>query len=1093
MGLNRNNLLWTFFAGTLGVLINCLPVRLSEDVVFVFGPVFSIASAILLGPVGGALAAALMAFHLLLTASIPCVSIVMFLEAISIGFQVRRGRVPIIAALRFWGMGGIPLLLLLKFCWPMSGAPGNWEFYVLIALNGVMNVVLAELLLQIPILNRRLSVRSSRRPLRVQLLAGFILAAVVPMMLMSVFDGYLYSKKRQTWAKDRLFEQARSISDGIDATLLKHLQAIEYLGLELGREKFLQKDTALFLQRWNASYPEFISLLMADEKGKVLALSAGPAAEGVLRIGETIEDRPFFRNVIAAGTSYISGVHQANEFGNDPIVSISGPVRDEQGRIVGIVTGSLNLNSLGQAQVSLRRLEGAEFIILDQDERVVYSSQAAYHIMQDLSQSSLHRDPSLSGSEEATIYKLAAPGSAERIPYLTVSATCAVWDWRVYVQQPLAIVRADSRYFIITIAAGFLLALGFSVLQAHLSAGNVTRSLRELHKIGKSLASQHRIEHAIVIDKKAPAEIAALLKDFDQIARHLSSSYEKLENAVREREELNWQMNAFVEDLDRQVAARTEELVAARDKAEKASQAKSEFLANISHEIRTPMNGVVGLTEVLASSDLSAQQRELAQDIQTSAENLLSIINDILDFSKIESGALDVEAAEFDLIELLRQTMKVFAPQARAEGLELRQEVSVDQLRVRADERRIRQILVNLVGNAFKFTESGSVTVRLTLENETEDSVTANLHVEDTGIGMTQDVMAQLFEPFRQADGSMTRQFGGTGLGLTISQRLASIMKGQIHVKSEVGGGSQFTVVLPLQKLPLGEGPNRLLIEQPAPHSAGEDLRNSEDLPSTQSAEFNRNARILVVDDVMINRKVILGMLSLHKMHADTATNGQEALEHIENHHYDIVLMDCQMPVMDGYEATREIRRREEGARHTVIVAITAHALTGDRNVCLEAGMDDYVSKPVTQEKLISVLKRWIPAQEARAAEASVATPSDQENEILDLAILNTLREIEAESQPGFLAELIGIFHADAPAQMEQLRAALQSRNAAGVEKIAHRLKGASANIGAKQMKQVCSRIEQSGREDRLEEGEDLYPHLEQQYQLAASALANYL
>ncbi|MEM1177072.1 MAG: ATP-binding protein [Acidobacteriota bacterium] len=404
-------------------------------------------------------------------------------------------------------------------------------------------------------------------------------------------------------------------------------------------------------------------------------------------------------------------------------------------------------------------------------------------------------------------------------------------------------------------------------------------------------------------------------------------------------------ITCFIVSLGRRfmrIEAEVEALRRSEEAADRANQAKSAFLANMSHEIRTPMGGILGASELLGrDAGLGETQRHRVGMIHDSAAALLGIVDDVLDFSKVEAGRLELERAEFPLIQTLTGALELMQPRAEAKGLHFAW--SLDERlpeHVLGDPLRLRQVLLNLLGNAIKFTERGSVDVRVTGTPRPGRRMRLRVSVRDTGIGLEPAEQERLFEPFTQADASTTRRFGGTGLGLAISRRLVELMDGELEVESTLGEGSTFSFtcrLAPVDREPTGP-------PMTAPPAAG------------RHGDFE----VLVAEDNPINRHLLEAQLDELGYRYRSVENGVEAIRALDDAHFDLVLMDCQMPELDGYAATERIRQREVGARHLPIVALTAHAMAGDREKCLAAGMDDYLAKPFTQEQLADVLGRWL-------------------------------------------------------------------------------------------------------------------------------------
>jgi PAS domain S-box-containing protein len=423
-----------------------------------------------------------------------------------------------------------------------------------------------------------------------------------------------------------------------------------------------------------------------------------------------------------------------------------------------------------------------------------------------------------------------------------------------------------------------------------------------------------------------------------------------------------------------ELARKNEDLEAALAKAREATETKSRFLANMSHEIRTPMNGVLGMLDFLLGSELDEEQRQYAETARKSAESLLGLINDILDLSKIEAGKLTLDAVAFDAVATVNDVVQQFSVEARARGLELASRTPQGPLALKGDVRRLRQILVNLVGNAVKFTERGQVTVSMRKASEMEGAITLQFDVTDTGIGIGVKQQSRLFESFVQADDSLSRKYGGTGLGLAISRQLVELLGGQIGVESELGRGSRFWLRVPFRKVSPAEQLAALVVAT-AP-AAPSRRAAAVQAPAEEHPRHGAKppARILLVEDNLLNQKLTKTLLEKAGYQVDVAENGKQALAAVQTTSFDLILMDCQMPEMDGYETTQAIRRQERSGHHVPIIALTAHAMAGDREKCLEAGMDDYVSKPTNTTDLRRAVSQWLERAHGRPVHTALGS-----------------------------------------------------------------------------------------------------------------------
>jgi signal transduction histidine kinase/HPt (histidine-containing phosphotransfer) domain-containing protein len=521
-----------------------------------------------------------------------------------------------------------------------------------------------------------------------------------------------------------------------------------------------------------------------------------------------------------------------------------------------------------------------------------------------------------------------------------------------------------------------------------------------------------------------------------------------------------------------------EELARARVAALETAQARSEFLANLSHEIRTSLNGLLGMTSLLGNMPLSVDQQATMAIARSSANTLLKIVNDLLDFSKISAGKVVLAEVDFDLWTAIETVMDIFTVQARDKGAVLDSFIESEvQTRLRGDAGRLCQVLTNLIGNALEFTSNGSIKAHIQCVGGDAGQSILRFEVRDTGIGIALDSRRNIFQAFAQADSSITWRGGGAGLGLTISAQLVELMGGRIGLESEPGRGSTywFTAMFAHQPAAMVADCNSGLMaeetesrSQPSPPS-----RTAGQIASMLPAEIRQRIQILMVEDNLVNQRVGIRMLDRIGYQAETAVNGRVALEKLAIAGFDIILMDCQMPEMDGYQATREIRRREGAARHTPIIGVTARALPGDREECLRAGMDECIAKPILLKDLAAIIDKWAnlanpplgpsailhPAPRDAGAQSPGSRVQTSAIPVLDQAVLADLRGYQNPGEPDFVTELIGIFGKDLTGRLTQIRSGLETGDAKRIYQAAHALKSACGELGAERMREICGRL----------------------------------
>jgi two-component system, sensor histidine kinase len=570
---------------------------------------------------------------------------------------------------------------------------------------------------------------------------------------------------------------------------------------------------------------------------------------------------------------------------------------------------------------------------------------------------------------------------------------------------------------------GVILCLIVAMTAAAISRFTIRLLARPLALLEAGITSVRKGHLVPIQVSRTGDEIEYLGESFNRMIEALAASQEE----IRLHQEL----------LEERIHQRTEELERAMHGALNASQAKSEFLANMSHELRTPMNGLLGMLDLALDGGVNGEQKDQLETAQRCAYSLLALLNDILDLSKIEAGKMMLEKIPFEARAVVEDCVKSQAAKAAQKKIDLRFEADRGpQPNLLGDPLRVRQIVANLLSNAIKFTDAGKVLVKLELSPGPTGRINATIQVSDTGPGIPPEKLSTIFEKFTQADGSITRKYGGTGLGLAITRRLVEIHGGEVRVDSQVGKGSTFRVILPCEVAP-GVAGNA----QPAQHEIRGELLQP---PPA--------ARLLLVEDNLVNQKVVLAILRKKGYHIDVANDGREALSKLADAHpetpYDLVLMDVQMPILDGLEATRLIRR-EARWDHLPVVAMTAHAMNGDRERCLQAGMSAYISKPVQPAHLIATIERQLSSGDRHAT----ASSSPLERVLTD--------RLMAEDSV-MMNDMLRLFLQIAPERLERIEAAAGRSDVATLQREVRKITVAADQLASVTLRDCARRVQQS-------------------------------
>jgi len=1061
--------------------------------------------------------------------------------------------------------------------------------------------------------NRNRAQTHTGSSLRRRLLAVFGVALLALLTVSVLAVAYLVHRTEQAGWEGRQQEAARLAAQGVSEFLTREQQFLQLLDL-FGRDEFIDQRSSE-LEQLLQQNSDLLEVVYLDAAGQVLAHAPKPKA--VLANRFTISQSNWFLKA-RQGQHYVGDVQMSAQ--DEAYLVLAAPAARS-----GVIAARLRMKVLQDILSSLHFGKSGASYLLDQEGRVIGHSD----FQMVLANTRFDIRPELLGlvGKTGEVW-VGEYQNLQNTPVLGTAVPVAGTPWVMVAEVSQTEAYAASRTAWWGLLVGVLIiGLLIGRVVSSLPERQFLQPMRQLRK-GVQRIAEGDLSYRLGLNPRS--EIGQVASAFDE-------------------------MTVRLQDRERQLMAQSA-LREAKEAAEAASRAKSEFLAVMSHEIRTPMNGVLGMAELLLGTSLNSQQQRFAKTILNSGRSLLAIINDILDFSKIEAGRLELEVVSFDPRELIEDTAALLAARAHEKGLDLISDLPLElPVMVQSDPGRIRQLLVNLVGNAIKFTERGEVVIRLRVVVEDAQS-RLYCEVQDTGIGIPLEAQAKIFDSFTQADTSTNRRYGGTGLGLAIAKQLVRVMGGEIGLDSTSDVGSRFWFKIPLPQQaenmrPLWLAPEEILHGKRAlivddnatnreilhhqvalwgmPSEIADDgtsalalLRASASqghgfdvaildfrmpgmdglelarriradstlagikllllasgelsldpafiggaaiqatlqkparqaelynalcrlvreeefvslrLPDQSRSEYRFAGRVLVVEDNLINQEMALALLQKLGCQVEVAGNGQEAVEAVAKTKYDLVLMDCQMPVLDGFAATIAIRDWEwnENRPPLPIIALTANVVKGFREQCLAAGMDDYLSKPFEQSQLIAILERWLrkvdvilpqsvslsksgagssmPISPLSAPSPSPFSPSNAPvvssgktpiapqparpvflNSTIDLLDQKALAQIRLLQQPGAPSlqnKIINLYLTDSIMWVQKLRDAVAGSDSEALRQAAHTLKSSSANLGAVLLASLCKELEQRGREQRLNDAPELLQQLEVCYHQTREAL----
>lgn len=907
--------------GCVGGLINLLPLSFLSNTEFLFGQLFAFYILFKYGLRYALVTGSIASSFLFIKWGHSWSAIVLTLELFWLyKFSIQKHKPIFSTGIIFWLLIGIPIvgvigIFILNLPWlSIVIAQVKYLLNAMVCLS-IANIVY---LYSTKFLSQNQKHKISLESLLNQTISTLVGLAILAVTLIVINFNH---QKFQYDVRTQLTNKASDIANLVDTHLTRHANAIKVESQSIINGVSRQDA----INNLADNYPYFLTSFTTDKAGYIESAVPSSFLKKFKSNSFSVSDREYFKQSKMTKQVYISDAFEGRGFGNDPIVAIAKGIYIK-GDFTGIIEGSLNLKDFSNYQPKLFD-QVVDLLILDKENKVVfYTGEMNYPILSKVSKDKLAL---LNTNDNNPVFT-----AQNNEAYFVSNQKSQQSQWRsilffkqsyIEMQSALSWLKA-----ILAMSFIFVLVFGFTTkLSRWLVSG--------IHSLSQQMNAFNPMKNTSLEFNKQHSwyEIDQLQQQFNKLVNKLNISFFELAKSDKENSELNRKLSSYNENLALEVEKTTHSLKMSMQVAERANKAKSIFLANMSHEIRTPMNGIIGMNNIiLKMPDLPDDVLEKVKLTQSSANTLMTLLNDILDFSKIEAGQLKLEQCKTNLHDLFQECAQIFQLSSLQKDV-LFTLNGLNQLPtwVNTDPVRLKQIIVNLLSNAGKFTNKGEVKLNLAYTNDT-----LRIAVVDTGIGINLEQQKRLFTEFNQADSSTTRKYGGTGLGLAICRKLALLFNGSLELQSEIGKGSCFKVSIPLTTL---------------------HMVKVDEVPTIDNFDLSGRT-ILLVEDNNINQIVAATMLKSFGANVEIAENGKIALDKLSLKAYSAVLMDCQMPIMDGLEATRLIRNFPDKYGKPIIIALTANAFKEDQQRCLAVGMNDFISKPIEDKILLSVLKKWL-------------------------------------------------------------------------------------------------------------------------------------